>query len=63
MASARNQFSRPERFAEELTQLVSAGVVKVAGFDPRRSPEKKEFLAELRTRSITYRGLIPVCRL
>lgn len=36
MASARNQFSRPELFAAELTRLVDEGLVTMDGFDRDR---------------------------
>ncbi len=35
MASARNQFSRPELFVEDLNRLVDSGEVVVEGYDPR----------------------------
>ena len=34
MASARNQFSRPELFVQDLIRLVDSGAVSVEGFDP-----------------------------
>lgn len=33
MASARNQFSRPELFLEDLEQLIDSGAVTIEGFD------------------------------